>query len=152
MYLKNVVGIHLVLLAIGSNMLSCGIPLHGLAHVVGIFTIGSGLANVVGIVALDHAEDAVAQLLVEVDGSRVALSDEEVHEERVANIGGVLQLLDQDLADTEASILGRDGESGDVSVPGEKVLGISEILRATLELAHDYRETTMISLAHQATY
>jgi hypothetical protein len=139
-HLKDIFGIHLVLLAIGSNMLSFDIALHGLAHVVSVLAIGGGIANVVGVVALDHAEDAVAQLLVEVDGSRVALSNEQVHEERVAIIGRVLKLQGQDLADAEASILRRDGKSGDMTVPRKKVLGVSKVLWATLKLSHDYKD------------
>ena len=107
------------------------------AHIEGILAAALVLAGrVVAVVVDDAAKDAVAHVAVHGDGEVVAGADVEVDEPGVGLVAGALELLGQEACVAEAPVLRRDGQDGDVAVPGQGVRRGGEVGRRGLELAH----------------
>lgn len=74
---------------------------------------------------------------VHADGHLVALSDEEVHEPPVIGISSSLETVCEQAGKAQSTAGGGDRQCSDVSVPGEVMLGVQDLCRGRLELAHD---------------
>lgn len=143
LWLEDVFRVHEMVAAISSHVFALGIPLCGLAHVVRVFPSRFRVVDVVAVVVLDNAKNAIAEFLVEVDRSGVAFPDKEIHKEGVVRFRGLLEKLCENAAHARATGLGGNRESGYVSMPWQIMLRELEVIWRALNLAHDY--TTMVN-------
>ena len=106
-----------VLLPVVADMLLLDIPFHRFPHVVGILAGTRGVGGVVAVVVLDDAEDAVAHALVEGDGLVVGTPHKQIDEPGIVGIGGDLELLAQQSANSKTTSFWGHSNGGDVGMP-----------------------------------
>lgn len=135
--LEDVLGIDEVVSPIVSNVCAILVSSHCFAHVVGILAIRSRIIDVLAVVVLDNAVHTVTHALIESDSLGIALPYEEVNEPGILFVGSSLKLLRKEGTEAQATGFGSDSESSDVCMPWQIVIRKLEVVRGTLNLAHD---------------